>query len=193
MLNNKLILIGNKDIKKDISKDLEQFDTVVRINRCTNWENTKTLKTDYWLMDIAKESLFADFIRMPQACIDTLISANKIFFFENTKNVSLWTLLNFNGLNKLIIEEYRYTFDIEKYFPKFDFLTYRPTNFMWMLLYIIERLSKINNYEIYITATDIYDRSYLKYSNFHKECYKQEEQVLQDLLNKKIINLLPYE
>lgn len=184
----KAIIIGNKDIEKDISDKLKEFDIIIRINRCTNWEKTKTDKIDTWLMDLSVEKLFDDFKKIP--CIDLLYNANKLFFYENSKNVTLYSILSLNGLYRLNVVSYIHSLDIKKYIPEFDFMECRPSNFVWMILFTLENLQ---NCDIYITACDIENRSHLIENKFHKNCIKKEEKLLKTLINEGKIKFLPFD
>lgn len=185
----KLLLIGNKtDIpnKIDIIKDINP-DIIVRYSKCESWELTKTDFTSIWLMDIAEEKLRKDYLKIPKECRVNLYKSRKLFFVENSLNTSLYSLLCFSKLKDIDVVSFVKTIPIEKYFPNFDIMTHRPSNFIWMLIFCLE---KVKYNKLYITACDIDDRSHLKDNKFHKDVYKEEEILLQNLIKQNKITLI---
>lgn len=53
-MKKRLIVVGNKQIHVDMSKQIDSFDIVVRLNRMTNYGLSGT-KTDILLVDLHRE------------------------------------------------------------------------------------------------------------------------------------------
>lgn len=79
MRSKKLLVVGNAPIDTDMSKELKDFDYIVRVNRMTNYERCKS-KTDLLLLDIYVGSEWS-----------YIASANNSKRFSTVKNVISFT------------------------------------------------------------------------------------------------------
>lgn len=187
MKKKRLLIIGNAPLNDDISEDVKSFDFIVRINRMSNYDNCAS-HTDLWLCDMwwgavkayIKESktnndkfkdvsqiisFYKTYVDKYQECgiPDELISSTKMVSFENE-------------------------FDIKNYIPLYNWKDYRPSNSLWIILYCLEKYA--NEYDIYITGINIFDRSYLSNNTPHVKIYKFEVELLQKLFNEGKINIM---
>ena len=151
----KLILVGNKQIDVDISKEVEQFDVVVRLNRMNNWENTGK-RTDILLVD--PHPVFFKMID-GQDCLKYQTARKLLFNKVYNKPKVIVKLLKQNVFtldqlqNKDVFDIYKYKHTILK--PEDGNVDF--SNFFALLNYVIQKYS--SNYEIWITGIDVYERS----------------------------------
>lgn len=184
----KILLIGNKPLKKNIAPQLQDFDFIARVNRATNWEQTRTPQTHLWLADLCRPTVFPMFLSLPDAYKSSVKQA--LLFQENAPHFSLWHVVAVFGETPIINISFD-SINIKKYLPLYkDFFhcSYRPSNLVWLLIYLLEKHPKDH---IYLTAADITDRSFLATNSIHKDTYKDEEHLLQQLVNNKTITYIP--
>ena len=180
----KILLIGNKDISNKIN--IDGFDYIVRYNRMTNFEYTKTNHTDLLLVDIGYwcHSMYRTEINKNK---EKFINVNKYITFKHNSGGlnSFWDLINKKGTADIVDFE---SIDIKKYFSNYKWNGgYRITNAVWMIIYLLENYKED---DIYITEIDYKDRSFLKNQGSHIYIYKEEEQFLQNMIEQNKIKLL---
>ncbi len=188
MRSKKLLVVGNAPIDTDMSKELKDFDYIVRVNRMTNYERCKS-KTDLLLLDIYIGSEWS-----------YIASANNSKRFSTVKNVISFTdppkiVCDKIGITDKAYENMKITsfhdLDIKKYFPNYEYNNHRITNSMWMLLYCIENFS--NDYEIWFTCMDVEGRAGLPYLNkhmAHRGAAQDEENFLKTMIANGTIHFL---
>lgn len=180
----KILLIGNKDISNKLN--IDGFDYIVRYNRMTNFECTKTNHTDLLLIDIGPwcHSQYSAEISKNK---EKFINVNKYITFKHNSSGlnSFWDLINKKCTADIVDFE---SIDIKKYFSNYKWNGgYRVTNAVWMIIYLLENYK---DDEIYITGIDYKDRSFLNHEHNHTHIYKEEERFLQDMIEQNKIKLL---
>lgn len=177
----KILLIGNKPVENDISERLRGFDFVVRVNRTTNWDKTRTAQTDLWIADVFNKRILPAYLAVPQDFRESVSAA--LCFRENANNILLNDIACVICEKPLSIVSFD-SINIGKYLPSYkNFQTcgYRCSNTVWTLIRLLEKHPQD---EITITAADVYDRSYLAANKWHENIYKEEEHMMQTLIRQ---------
>lgn len=188
----KLIIVGNKVIDKDISKEVESFDMIVRLNRMNNWGNTGT-RTDLLLVDPHK--VFFKLLTQPyekyksakQILLNTahiggvgkLLSKN-IVTLHQIKNA-----IRINIVNEKKAMQHIITKNGQNYI--------NFSNFFVIVNYCIKTYSP--EYQIWITGVDIKGRGEMFktnniWANIHGQAGDYEESILSKWLAEEKIHFL---
>lgn len=186
----KLIIVGNKVIDKDISKEVESFDMIVRLNRMNNWGKTGT-RTDYLLVDPHKN--FFKLLEPPFEKYQTAenLIINKNFYNKNSitemLKLNLFSITKLSKATKLNLQEY--SKNILNDYPNKNM---RLTNFFIFLKYIIEHYH--DRYEIWFTGVDVEHRcDYIKTDpglDGHRDAANYEQDELLKMIHNRSINYL---
>ena len=167
-----IVLIGNKIMNEKL--DCSKFDMIVGVNRLLNLNKLSSKKIDLWLIDIWESKLENLYKLLPK-------QVQGISFTHSLNS------LNSKYVNNLQVVDYNQKY-LYKYFPEYDFIECRPTNTIWMLLYLIEHYPKSN---IYLWAVDVEDRSFLQDIGYAHRRYHLEEDLLKKLIKENKIYVLP--
>lgn len=191
-MKKKLIIVGNKEITKDVSEVIESFDCIVRLNRMNNYGFTGT-RTDILLADIHK-----GFLRLCTKPYDKYLNAKHLIYNMSQKFLYTERALKQNifSINQILTSTRIFLTSIIN--SVVDAKTYintqtQPTNFFLLTKYIIDNYS--SDYEIWITAIDLQRSVLLQTSinhknTLHRNAGKIEEHYLQKWISKNIIKYL---
>ena len=155
---DKLIIVGNKLIDKDISQTVDNFDCVVRLNRMSNYGKTGH-KTDLWLADFHNE-----FFKLVKKPYDKYLNA-KALLINSDRLITMYI----KGLKQGIITQKQLSSArktslqhiAEKMLGKQNWMKNKtmPTNYFLLTKYIIDNYS--DKAEIWTVGVDITDRDVL--------------------------------
>ena len=150
-----LVIVGNKDIDKDISKFVDGCDKVVRLNRMMNYGMTG-IRTDLLLADIHEE--FLNLVTPPfdkfLGAKHLLVNYKKNFpYFPEAIRRGIFSISQISKSTHISLPQIA-----DKFVKSEDFLKTKtfPTNFFLLTSYIIDNYSK--DYELWITAVDVAGR-----------------------------------
>lgn len=190
----KLIVVGNKPIEQDLSKEIDNFDFVIRVNRMNNYGNTGS-KTDFLAVDPHNE-----FFELVQKPFDKFNNAKKLiintFFFSPKAAAMLlqkgiFKRQQLSEAIKICFQDYRRNL-VERYVG-YDDNSINFTNFFIMLCYAIEFYSK--DYQIWFTGIDVNGRGDMMKTNDiwienHSHAGEIEERLLKEFIDNNTIHQL---
>lgn len=190
---NKLIIVGNKIIDKDISKKVDNFDYVIRLNRMSNYGNTG-YRTDLWLADFHNE-----FFKLVQKPYDKYLNA-KTLLINTDRPITAYI----KGLKYGIIAKNQLSSAkkiqikkiAEQLLGKQDWIKNKtmPTNYFLLTKYIIDNY--LDKAEIWTTGIDIEKRDVLfnthsAYENsWHNNIGQFESMMLNKWIQDKKLHVL---
>lgn len=147
----------------------------------TNFDKTHTPYTHILLVDIGSWCEW-QYAAQFESCRDKFANVGKYLTFKHGEKSmkTFWKMLGKNAATCLEVKDFE-SLNIKKFFPNHKFNpdknggAMRITNAVWMVIYLLETFK---NDELFITAIDYKDRSFLSSEVPHKNMYHYEETFL---------------